>query len=63
METLTGYIYNVESKLVIEEVNGTRKQIEDYAGGFDINTYGLTFGPAFGFNGGLVDNKRPVIDL
>lgn len=61
----TGYIYSAETNKVIAEINGETRGIEKYAEeNYDYDTCGLTFSPAFGFDGGLIDSKdKDIINL
>jgi acylphosphatase len=55
MDKVTGYVYNVETREVSAIVTGEQKAVESYAEGYDSDTFGLTFSPAFGANDGLIE--------
>ena len=62
---VTGYIYQRDTLEVIAEVIGGQADIEAYADAeYDSETCGLTYSPAFGFSGGLVDTTgTDIVDL
>jgi hypothetical protein len=56
VDTVRGYVYSTETMEVIAEVTGKTRQVEQYVDdNYDTDTCGLTFSPAFGFAGGLID--------
>lgn len=59
---ITGYVYSLESMEVIAEVTGEQADIEKYVDeNYDSDTCGLTYSPAFGFSGGLIEILNPEI--
>jgi len=65
MDTVTGYVYSIETGYVLAEVTGDVRAIEQYvATNYDLDMCGMTFSPAFGCNDGLIDNNdKDVIEL
>ena len=55
MDKVTGYVYNVETRDIAAIVTGEQTAVEQYAEGYDSDTFGLTFSPAFGANDGLIE--------
>ena len=53
---ITGYVYNADSMEFIAEITGDQAEIEKYVDENYGDEFGLTYSPAFGFAGGLVDN-------
>jgi hypothetical protein len=64
-ERITGYVYSLGSSKVIAEVTGLQKSIEQYVDdNYDDETCGLTYSPAFGFSGGLIDaSDKDIINV
>ena len=61
----TLYVYDADSLEVVQIVNGTQEQCDEYANNIiDTDTKLGTYTPAFGFNGGLVERTdAEIIDL
>jgi len=55
MDKVTGYVYNVETREIAAIVTGDQRAVESYAEGYDSDTFGLTFTPAFGASDGLIE--------
>lgn len=59
---LTGYVYNTDTMVVVAKITGTTRGVEGYVyDNYDDDIYGLTFSPAFGFVGGLIETDDAVI--
>lgn len=63
---MTGYIYNIDNReLVATLISADQSLIERTADDLVLGaeTYGLTYSPAFGANGGLIETQAPEYDL
>lgn len=55
METNTWYVYNVDTRQVVDSVEGTEAEALALYSNFDSDLYALTCTPAFGTTDGLIE--------
>ena len=58
---MTGYVYNVDTREIAYEIHGdTDVAIEAKFGdlNMDLDSYGITYSPAFGFADGLIRTEQ-----
>jgi hypothetical protein len=55
-DMITGYVYGIDSMVVVAEINGNQRDVERYVDDNYDETCGLTYSPAFGANDGLIQS-------
>lgn len=65
MSKVTGYVYSVESMMVLAEITGNQADVEKHVDeNYDSESYGLTYSPAFGMGDGLIEStEAEIIDI
>lgn len=53
---MIAYVYNVDSREVVEVIEGDNYDEIESKFDWDIDSYGLTYNPAFGASDGLIPN-------
>ena len=57
-----GYVYNVETRVLVAEIHGTMERIENYVNNnYDGDIFGFTYTPAFGANDGLIGDSDSYV--